>query len=438
MINSSHFKINKYNIRYFLDLILIFSIVIYSFFDPFSGIFNLSFLKRYFLLNIVFCWSLWSFITLIDLRIKIFRPSFTMIAFILLTPIYLLVWDDYREINLALSPMIGYMAYRRSDLFIRFLKIILIIQFLCLTYEYLTGTYLYVKMETGGILNEKKENDFSEQVKKAYVNIGFRAKGIFNGTLLSAALIIDSCLILRGELSWLVLLIFMSVATNGRLALAISFMAIVIHFIKRKWITLRLSLKPLLAVMAITLVALAIISLLSASALTNLANILNLRSTANLGRIVAMLIGIREFIRYDALSMLLGRSGYIYTVHAQGAESEIISHLLNIGIIGTACYLFLPTMILYHSARLKKYDLFLSMTLMLGALAISRHTAGPMRGLLYWYFVFISWDELKRNGAERAGKPLKPQAVSSDVDHPRPDDTSDPDHAQRTIQPWPA
>lgn len=370
------------------DFVLVVMIVLYCFFDPIGGFFGLNFLKKPILAGIFMLWFAWLFASFASLNVKFHRPPLILGAFLILLCVQVSHWDSLAEINLMLSPFIGWMLFRRSRYFMPILKLLVILQFCCLCIEFVTGRYLYADVETGFILNEQRKDDYKDLTDSAFKTTGFRGKGLFQGTLVSSTFVINTSFIFLGNVKWQLIILLMAGMTNGRLAIIIAFVSLVVGALVSGWVSKRNVLSALVTVIVITMFSSMYILFQSEDAIANIGKVFDMKSSANASRLIAFAIGVAEYHRYGFVDKLIGRSGYIYTVNPSGAESEWINHLLNIGLFGTLLYAWLPVSLLYRSIRLKKVDLFVICFLSIVSLLVYRHTAGPMRGVLFWYLFF--------------------------------------------------
>ena len=387
---------NKYlfNENYNLyDYCFVTLISMYMFLLPLLTAVGFENIKIVSLLSIAALSLLWSFDFVLKGNLCFRKPHAVLsVLLLLLLPVYFFVWGNYSAINLIQKPFMLHLFCIRERIFMNVLKAVIVIQFFFLLHEVITSSYIFINIHQGGILTEVRVHDYSKNAQ-IFKEVGFRPKGLFSGTLVASTFLIGVSVIFYKQLKWLFLLVLMAFMTNGRLAIIIS--TIILFASSRKqtasYFRRHKMASSLLAVIIVVLFLCIFLVMQSQDAIDNFFNVFDIESSANVNRLKAMDIGISAYFKsYSFVEKLLGNPGYIYWLYASGAESEWISHLLNIGLIGVLLYLAPLLNILVISFRKRLFDILLCSSLIIFALCVYRHTAGFMRGTLFWFYVFTT------------------------------------------------
>lgn len=318
----------------------------------------------------------------------IFLLSWTCIAI----PAYVGTWNNIDEINILLTPLIGYVAFRGSDLFKKFLAVFFCTNLIFISYEWLVGEYLYTEVIIGIGGAESYVVDPSK-----FGDVGFRPKGLLFGTLDAAALCIAFSMIFLDKR-----LLFLSAAgallVNGRLAVILTIALLLLRIYQEKNIRHNaISIIKFAGSVSFT-IAIAIFmlfSFLDDKAIENLLAVTDLTSTSNSARIEFIAAGLAEYSKYPLENLIFGDSGYFKSIYGNSAESGVVNLLLNAGLVGVFLYVTPLVFIITKAVRCRELWVFGTGMAAFAALFVFRFEAGYLRGTLYWFFVFYSIRQLK-------------------------------------------
>lgn len=401
-----------------LHAVLFSSIVMYTFFGL---LFNA---KGLGLLNLIFA------VAAITTGIIVFpkfyfsdtkRNELFLIVTLILTIFNYISHGNMQTFALLLSLPLGYLFFNYKTQFKNILIFILAIQFSALLYEWITHNYIYL-VTTTGLFNSSYVFDQSAESWKAAAVSGFRAKGLFSGSLLANTFTIDIALIFRKKLSVIFLCLLMSIMTNGRLAFIITFILMISALRSSKSLSSWILSNSRIIKWTILSLTIAIILLLFASITSNKAfnhflQVVNFDSGGNIARIQLALSGL--FIYLDLFSfkqILFGGSRDFGTFIFTTAESEWVNLLLDVGLTGMLLYLIPLIWIFIKSREYNKNPILKLKTkipstiaLLFFAMVVYRHVTGYLRGGLFWFIIFSCFSELDRLKKSKAKPPLLKQ-----------------------------
>jgi hypothetical protein len=330
---------------------------------------------------------------------------------IILFMVYIFWWgDNLGNYNLFVTILYGYVLAKNENYTIRFLKIIFFIQLFAVTYEVLTHSFIY-KEVSSGIL---KNNDFNfESAVDLFEDTGFRAKGLFQGTLVATSFIIYFALIFRNNSKFLFLNFIMSLLVNGRLAILVAFLTFILKYVKSLNLSISfkkisnnqifIALIPVFIVFSIIL----LYTVIPNQMRENLLSTFDFSSSSNSGRMFRIIQGFSlYFNEYTLYEKFFGKSSYeILDVWNRPVppEAEFIGMLLDIGLVGLFTYFFF----LFKIYNLKKRfilnlnfkELGINYVVIVNIIAILiyRHCLGNLRGAMFWFLVFIAIFQIQRN-----------------------------------------
>lgn len=297
------------------------------------------------------------------------------------------------SINLFLTIFFGWILAKNSHLTKLWLWRIFWVQFFLITYETVTQDVIYTQLVSGIISNNIYSFD-----TEIFSEAGFRAKGLFPGTLIASSFIIYLNAIFRNDFTKLIWIFLMAVMVNGRLALLISVFILLLNIYRTDFKLfgrlISLNVKHLTASLIGIIFIISLVLFMPDTSLNNLLNTFDLTSTANRGRIISYTSAIIGYNNYDMINKLFGAAEYtIYGLYNKptSPESEILGMLLEIGLIGLLIYFFA-----LYKLYDKKYIFFNNNLIgfnvviftMLTSMVIYRHIMGNQRGALFWFLIF--------------------------------------------------
>lgn len=328
------------------------------------------------------------------ININNFRHRFLLVVPIILIPFYLIVWDNILEINVILNALIGYIFYKDKEFFLSTLKILIVLQFSLILYEWLGSEPIYTKIFRG--YTEEIVRDYGTAMKH-FDNTGFRAKGLFSGTLIASGFAIGTAVIFSKNIKIVIIIFLMAVMTNGRLAILIVGLILtanlILHIKKLKIASLSKSFIPITIGIAISsiLIIIVINNFLSQTAKLNLFSVFDIGSVSNFARLEFMRKGLQMFIHeYNLMYFVFGRSDYFNQVIGHSAESDFVNIALNLGLTGLIFFIIAFIMV-YKKAK-GRDDKWLLFLLLLNVVAVAeyRHASGFERGSLLWFFIMTA------------------------------------------------
>jgi hypothetical protein len=303
-----------------------------------------------------------------------------LIFFVLGFPVCLIIINLFfntggiSEISTFISIYFVLAAVHHARFFLAFLHFSIIVNFLLLSYEFLSQKYIYEDL-----YNMSGELTRSLDIA-SYGDIGFRPKGLFAGPLDATSFIILSALICRNRF-WVLNLCFASaLLSNGRLAMLVCAVLIISRY--------NLSMKAVGSIL-VSLVAMLVFftQFQESAAVMNLLAVFDFTSPSNVGRIIYTFSGIEHLLRVDFFSLLLGSSVlFLDATDGHSAESGIVSMIISHGLLGLT---YLMVLFLGFSNSLKRE--YLVLMLALACLSIYRIDVGFMRSfLLYFLLIYAS------------------------------------------------
>ena len=380
---------NKVLIKILIILLFVYSI--YS--NIIIAVFHVSIFKT--LIAVLFI-ILFSFQFFLDH--KAFKNKQILILPFLLIVIYILIRPQMGSINLFYTVIFGWVLIQDYDFSIKIIKITFFIQLGLVFYESFTNTVVYSFIESGVFAKNKFDYE-SLNIS----TVGFRPKGLFQGTLVASSFVIYLSMIFRNNIKMLYLIFLMSILVNGRLALLISGFILLFKLFKKYDIIIFYKkvnptkkifffLFPFLFFLIILFLVLPSVNL------QNLLNTFNLDSTANLGRLYRYVQATLTYLDYDTLSKLIGSTSYEFFDEygrVVPAESGLLSMFLDIGLIGVLFYSYYFIKV-WRTDRsfildldVKKISFKFVLVLSLLAFLQYEHINGNLRGILFW-FLFLT------------------------------------------------
>jgi hypothetical protein len=317
------------------------------------------------------------------------------LVLLVLTPAYLIVWNNFSEINLIVGIVFGYYASRKEIEFKKILFFILILQFTLVLYEYYFQNYIFNSVSNGILVVKGSVVDIA-----SYGNVGFRPKGLFNGTLEATSFAIILSFIFSKKPLVLFLLWTTAIMTGGRLSIIIVFFAfslsLYVNYLSLKNLSLHLRLIfYTIAFLAFWVLFQFFLLLQSDESLTNMMNVFNFEADSNVGRLYYMALGLDVFSNYNFVNLLFGNSGHFEGEYLHSAESGWINQLLNIGLIGFFLYLFTLFNLLRLSFIYKDLVVKFSISMIIISITIYRFETGFLRSTLLWFYIFITYNKFK-------------------------------------------
>lgn len=331
---------------------------------------------------------------------------FVFFAFILLLN-SVLSWGEFENVNQYITVFFGVLLLLDKDFSEKVLLYVFYIQLVAISYEFLTHNILYQEVSSG-VFNAN-EFDYTESIGR-FQTSGFRAKGIFPGTLVATCFIINIALLYSKNLIILLLALIMAVMTNGRMAMIITFIAFFLRFtdnyrilVKHRKLSKKLSYMmvyfPLFLIVGIVA-----IQLFSPEKVSHLYELFDFSNSNHIGRIGRYLAGINEFFNnYSLKAQLIGYPGYeLYDLYNRPIppESELIGMLLELGLTGFLFYIITIIFTWKISygvknpiSRFRSYRFVLFWTII--CMIQYRHILGNQRGVLFWFLIFLILDEIK-------------------------------------------
>ena len=327
---------------------------------------------------------------------KLIYKKFIIVPIILIV-LFVLIWQDVGFINLFYTIIFGYILAQDFHFSKKMLQITFFIQLILITYEVITSSVIYTSL-ISGVLNNHSY-DYSESFGLFDVT-GFRPKGLFTGTLIGTSFIIYLAMFYRNNIKMLLLLFTSSVIMNGRLAILIIGLTLLLRIFKKYDIIIvdKISLvsKQLFYLIPVILVLLLFSFITSETILNNYLNTFDLNSMANAGRIYAYGQSLLLFISYTPIQMLFGSPGNeIFDIYNRivASESGFISMLLDIGIVGFSYYIyyFILTFKIDKSSIFNFKSKYIGLKYVLIVTFLSffqyEHINGNLRGTLFWFMI---------------------------------------------------
>ncbi len=240
---------------------------------------------------------------------------------------------------------------------------------------------------------------------------GFRAKGLFPGTLVATSFIIYFTLIFRNNTKLLFFNMLTAFMVNGRLAIIIATLTFLLRIFKSRKIKINNKKIPNKLIF-ITLIPFIIIFssillyfVLPPTMLNNLLGALDITSEANAGRLFRMAQGYTIYIfDYSSAQKMIGSTDYqLFDIWQRPVppEAELAGLLLEVGIVGFLIYFFALFKI-YSRKEPRFYNLnipYLSynyvVIINIIGILVYRHCFGNVRGAMFWFLIWIALNEIK-------------------------------------------
>tara|TARA_Y100000385_G_C13054402_1_gene621275 strand:+ start:620 stop:1645 length:1026 start_codon:yes stop_codon:yes gene_type:complete len=327
---------------------------------------------------------------------------------VILIAVFLIIWpsSSYGYINLIYTFLFGWILMQNSSFTKSILKFTLYVQLSILIFEVVSQEFLFQYLESG--IFQMQTFDFSVTDQNT---TGFRAKGLFTGTLIASSFCVYLSMIFRNNTRLLSLIFLMAILTNGRLAILVSGFTLIFKLFKKydlriEYRKLNLTLKLIFFVLPLfALTSILLVVVLPESNLNNLLNVFNLKSPSNFGRLFAYGQAISSYLDYGLIEKLFGSpNNEIFDIYGRkiASESGFLSMFLDIGIVGFTFYLYY----LIRSWRMDDRSILdlrsklLSMKYVIIITFLSflqyEHINGNLRGMLFW-FIILSHLSLYKN-----------------------------------------
>lgn len=373
----------------FLGLPFVYLFSFYIFLIPLVNSFGFYFFKPIFLVASFSCFFMY---LLFSIRPKLKKFAFFVYFFVFfMIPICIFVWSEYGELNLLLTPLLGFVLFYNKNDFLRVIKLIILVNLIVVCYEFVFSEYLFTSFTSGFIAQSDRVLD-----TKIYGDVGFRAKGIFSGPLDATSFVILSCIIFRHQKLILTVLLLTALLLNGRLCIIIAFTIYLGSYVSAG--AGKGLLGSLITIFSVIFLAIVIvfsfIFVQSESAMINFVNLMDFNSGSNYYRLYYFLDGLNTFFNYDLNFFLFGNSGYFESVNVNSAESGFINQALNIGLFGFLFYFIWVLYLLFKSLILSQQFMFICILCLFASLIVFRVDAGFMRGSMLWFSIFLIRDEL--------------------------------------------
>jgi hypothetical protein len=334
------------------------------------------------------------------------KVDFFLIIPLVLIPIYIIVWPKIGYINLIYTILFGWAMSKDYVFTIKILKTTFYLQFLLILYEVFFSKYIYISISTG-IVNESTSQLIIDSL--AFDETGFRPKGLFSGTLVATSFIIYLTMLYRNNIKMLLGLFIMALIVNGRLALLISLLTLLLQMLLKYDIRIfkkKLSFFLKMNFIIICSLFFILILLFSSSEVVknNYFNIFNLNSTANIGRLISYFQSIDKFLNFSFLEMIFGSPNSVVTDQygrETASESGFLSMALDLGIIGLALYLITLLSLWktdnskFISINLKSLGYKYIIIITFISFLQYEHINGNLRGALFWFMIISSFDSIK-------------------------------------------
>lgn len=289
--------------------------------------------------------------------------------------------------------LFGYLFFKEKLFSKKMLDVIFGIQIFLLLYETIIGSFLYSDITTG-IFTTKDVEGSAELTVNENDETGFRPKGLYMGTLEAAAFNIYYCLINKDCPKRVFCAFMVSFIINGRLSILISTFVLFIYLYKQYRSKIKI----------VSFLLCFLIGVIISSILYTTSDFVQKRTdrilsafdisdnSNNGGRLMFYYFAYDEYFNvYDNKSKIFGSE---YEIHNEwgktvSAESDLLSMLLEMGIVGTFIYLFaFANMFRYNSNAVISTRMVTLLTLI--AYLEYRHATGNIRGTLFWFLYFTA------------------------------------------------
>ena len=376
----------KYSARLFVYWLALLSIALYVFFSDFLlATLGLLFLKPVFALGSFFFSGLYCIIS----ANRIQQMAFLVVP-VLLIGIYIL-FKNSAAISFFYTSVFGVLFIQNQNIAKKIFLFVFAAQFVLLFYEVLTQSLIYTTV-TSGLF---RVIEFEQNIE-IYEESGFRAKGLFAGTLVAASFTIYFSFIFRNNIKLAFAAFIMALLVNGRMAILMTGIIFCINLYNyglAHHVTAR-TIKVCFFFVLLLILAYIATKAQSSIRAEHLLNVFNFQSDDNSGRLYRYLTAVQEyFLNYSPLKKITGGEYELYDVYGRtvAAESELIGTLLEAGIIGfiwnaTAFFLAWKSSDKALFSPKKVTDrLILLLTLL--CIIEYRHLSGNLRGLMFWFIL---------------------------------------------------
>lgn len=347
---------------------------------------GLYFLKPFFALGSFLLAGLYCVLSYKRLQLK----EFLLIPFFLIA-VYLFLFRNSAAISFFYTTVFGFLFIQNRRIANKVFLIVFAIQFVLLVYEVLTQSLIYTTV-TSGLF---RVIEF-EQNMEIYEESGFRAKGLFSGTLVAASFVIYFSFIFKDSLKLSFAAFLMAFLVNGRMAMLMTGIVFFINLYNyglSHHVTARTLKFCFLCVLVMGLAFIAVKARTSIRA-EHMMNVFNFQSNDNSGRLYRYAVAFNEYFRaYSPMKKLTGGEYELFDVYGRtvAAESELIGTLLEAGLVGFI-WNAVAFIIAWRSAdkglfSKNKITDRLVLLLTLFCIAEYRHLSGNLRGLMFWYII---------------------------------------------------
>lgn len=269
----------------------------------------------------------------------------------------------------------------RPKYFLRSMTILMSINLIVQLIEVMSGQFLFVYVDT--------EYEYDEKM----LGVGdgsFRAKGFF-GSPLNAISVSMSLAFLnpRSIYNWTIL-IFSSSLGQGRLGLFVGFFGLVISLINKEGSSSKRKLQRIFVGFLVIAVAIFLsVFFGSAESIDRLLSAGSSENSQNLNRLLVWNVALNELLKYDFLSIIFGRYGYIKSVIG-GAESDWFRLWLDNGFIFLLFYFISLVGGLWRSMRRKFWPEMFAYFLLIFVMSVYPHAQSMPNGTLTWLTIFVT------------------------------------------------
>jgi hypothetical protein len=276
-----------------------------------------------------------------------------------------------RNMSMPTSLLLGYLAYRNYDSFIKVLKILIYINFFVMIYEIVSLKYLF-DLGLGGIY----------QID--------RVKGLFSYSKEAGSFLLMASLLFRkNNFLILIILLLSSIMTGSRTpVLFISVLLIIeyIYYIKKNNINIK-QITRFIIFISIVLILLNIYFTTHESMYGRLLNSFNMSEGGHSMRIHVWLSYIRELNNFDILHLLFGNTVHINHVIGNGAENSYLELISNNGLLVSMCILFLFLFFAFLAITVNFFE-FYPFLLLLLIFQFGRYIGGWSGGIILFMYLF--------------------------------------------------
>ncbi|MEN7551991.1 hypothetical protein AAG747_29015 [Rapidithrix thailandica] len=301
-------------------------------------------------------------------------------------------WLSYATVNSYLGVITACLVFTLDfNFFCKLLKVIVHINTLIITSEYVFQEYLFVSI----IEVEGEAVELSKKLFGGAIGI-FRAKGLFEGPLTLGQFCIGTSLLFYKDTRILVFNLLACILANSRLGiLCISSILIV------KWV-FSLNIESIWKIstqkifyLAIGLISLIVVFIkLDFQSVHRILSMFNSEHSTNSARFHFWTLGLKEYLSYEPINLLLGKAGYFRSMAKNSSENSFLFLLLENGLLGFLYYVF-PLLFLSVIASFKHVFFLLLFGILTFCLFIQTYYLGASANLLLWLFLFKTYVEFR-------------------------------------------